>query len=205
MFMVYTGLRGSGKSYAATRFVKEALNKNRSVWTNYALDFSGYGDTVPCQKCFRADSVADLADMRGEDFVEKKGFKKMGLFVYDESVAELFSRDWKTLDKPTVECYRQSRKIGMDVILITQDFADLDTSFRRIVDIIREFHRIWIFHWYCDYLPRDVDKATRKNVGWGFFFRSQKLAECYDSWALFGSLVGTHRTRTWNANGIRRV
>lgn len=202
MFYIYSGLRGSGKSYAATRLALEYLKKGRKVWTNYPLDLSGFQGRVPVNKCFFAGSVGDLVDMRGEDFDPKKGYQKPGLFIYDESISELFSRDWKNLDKASLECFRQSRKIGMDIVLISQHFDDLDTTIRRISEFVREFHRIGFVHFWMDYVPRQIDSAKRKNVGFGWCIRQKSIAYAYDSWQLFGSLIGYRPERVWQRNGL---
>jgi len=162
MFRVYAGLRGAGKSYAATVEVERALLAGRNVWSNYRLDFSRNPRHVPVDRCFYAPDIDDLAYMRE------------GLFVFDEAHWKLSSRQWKDLRPETHQYLAQSRKIHMDVILISQSFERLDTIIRELTELVREFHVIGRAHWYMDFRPSEAGKVEKKYAGFGWFIRRRR-------------------------------
>jgi len=194
MFICYTGLRGAGKSYAATALVEKALLADRPVWANYHLDFTKNPRKVPTDKCWRAEDINDLAYMRGTR-------KKPGLFVFDEAHWKLSSREWKDMKIDTHQYLAQSRKIHMDIVLISQNFKRLDTIVRELVEQVDEFHRIGRLGFRLSFKPDEIDSAKRTKIGFGVFWLSGRIFRSYDTLELFGSLLNRLPRRTFASNG----
>jgi len=194
MFICYTGLRGAGKSYAATALIEKALLDGRPVWANFHLDFSRNRRKVPTDKCWRAEDINDLAYMRGT-----RG--KPGLFVFDEAHWKLSSREWKDMRIDTHQYLAQSRKIHMDIVLVSQNFKRLDTIVRELVERVDEYHRIWRIGFYQSFTPDEIDLAKRRRVGFGLFLFRKRIFDSYDTLELFGSLLDRLPARNFVPNG----
>jgi len=193
MFICLAGLRGAGKSYASTLMAEKALVADRPVWANYHLDFSK-NPKVPVDKCWRADDINDLAYMRGTP-------KKSGLFIFDEAHWKLSSREWKDMRPETHQYLAQSRKIDMDVVLVSQNFKRLDTIVRELVERVDEYHRIGRLGFCVSYRADDVDSAKRKKVGASVFWLRKRIFDSYDTRELFGALLASLPARTFPSNG----
>lgn len=188
-FVCYTGKRGAGKSYAATHLAEKTLLAGLPVWANYHLDFTKNPRKVPTEKCFLAEDINDLAYMRD------------GLFIFDEAHWKLSSREWKDLKSDTHQYLAQSRKIGMDVVLVSQNFKRLDTIVRELVERVDEYHRIGRLGFRLSFTPDEIDSAKRTKVGFGLFWLRRRIFDSYDTKELFGALLQGLPPRKFAHNG----
>jgi len=191
MFMCLTGKRGTGKSLTAAKMARERLVAGGKVWANFHLDFSKFPTKIPIENCFFADDINDLAYMRS------------GLFLFDEAHWKLSSREWKNMAPETHQYLALSRHIDMDIVLVSQDFARLDTIVRELTEFVRELHRIGRLHWYRDFEPDDVNLKTRKSHGLlpKFFWRNNHDSLTYDTKELYGALLKKLPPKKFRANG----
>jgi len=189
MFICYTGKRGAGKSYAATALAEKVLLSGRPVWANYHLAFTKNPRNVPTAKCFLAEDINDLAYMRD------------GLFIFDEAHWKLSSREWKDMRPETHQYLAQSRKLGMDIVLVSQNFKRLDTIVRELVERVDEYHRLGRLGFCMSFTPDEVDLAKRKKVGLSMFWLRKRIFDSYDTMELFGALLASLPARTFPSNG----
>lgn len=195
MLTVYCGLMGSGKSYHAVAKAVEYLKRGKNVYVNFYVDFRKYTkQKLPVEKCFRFDDMSDLAYMRN------------GLCILDEGHWNLFSRDWKDLSKQTVGYITNSRKIEMDIIIITQSFEMLDVIARNLTGVCvlhNSFGGGWtkqhkpkapLFIFYKEYDPNQLHLTRKKSVYSQFMLFDKKLADCYSTHEIFGVLPKDTKT-----------
>lgn len=133
MIELYEGTIGSGKSYHALERVIETLEKGKFVVANFPLNFTegmlrrGYAERfmyVPDEFMMGEEGVAFLYQLQKRmEFYDKYGegaclvlIDEAGNYFAPEDNAKWSNRLWKTF-------FTQSRKMGYDFILITQDSA----------------------------------------------------------------------------------
>lgn len=189
-FIVLTGKRGSGKTALGVKRALDDLRKNRNVWVNFPIK-------VPKalrEKCFFADSLEDIADMRN------------GTFILDEAHLKASSRNWKDFSPLAHACVSLSRHLGLDIVLISQNFRRLDSVLRELADkvfTLRKFGRLTIWKAWeeedINELGRAKDKA--KAIGRGMMWHTKKLHLCYDDKTLLSDLLRNRAPRHWLGNG----
>lgn len=191
MFNVYTGLRGTGKSNDAVIQIRDYLADGRKAWVNFKVDFRKTYPNLPHENCLLFDDLDDLKYMRGV-----KG--KNNLMVMDEAHWRLNSRSWMKLGTEIPQYIAQSRKLHMDLILISQSFARLDSIARDLTETVREHHKFGgkddtkpYFFWWKEYDPDKVHLVKRKNLRWKIYRFDKKIADSYNTDELFGDLLKT--------------
>jgi len=191
--LVVAGRRGRGKSAYAVREILLTLKKGRNVWANFPLDFRTQKN-IP-KKCFFADSLEDIADMRD------------GLFVVDEA-HYLASGRWKTLTKDTHALISLSRHLRMRIIFISQNFRRLDPIIRELADGVLIFRsKIGRLsrgkYWYPDELSEEgKPKEKARSYGAEWLWHTTRLHACYDDEDLTLDLLKKRKPRTWKPNGF---
>jgi len=211
MLTIYSGLMGSGKSYHAVAKAKEYLLKGKNVYVNFYLDFRDYQPPktwiqkifffikpkpliIPWQNCYRFNDISDLAYMRN------------GICILDEGHWNLFSRDWKDLDKRTVGYITNSRKIEMDIVIITQSFGMLDVIARSLTSSVVVHNAFgggwtkqhkpkapWIV-FFKEFDPLELAKTRKKSFYSQWTVFDKNLADCYSTHQIFGVLPEDAKT-----------
>lgn len=151
MIRSFVGTIGSGKSYHALEEVVTALNKGKYVVSNFPLNFpsgmirKGYSDRfmyVPDNFLMGVEGVAFLYQLQEkEKFYDR--FGEGGVLVVIDEAGNYFppedngtysNRLWKLF-------FTQSRKMGYDFILITQDdLSQMNKTIRKCIEY-RVVHR----------------------------------------------------------------
>ena len=99
------------------------------------------------------------------------------IFILDEAHLYFFSR-WfaKNFDKEQLIILTQVRKRKISMYLITQELAQLDSTFRRLVPAVRKYYKGFGFwRWYVDYYFKKDDTDMKdpmiaEKVWWGPIF-----------------------------------
>jgi len=128
MIVIFTGLPGSGKSFKLGKTAIEILYRNRrtykkyglkrTLWTNLKLkpeiekEFAGYIE-------YWTD-LRQLTVLRDVDV------------LIDEVATYFDARLWETLSLEMRRWLAQHRKFGIEIYGTSQDFAQVDKSFRRL-------------------------------------------------------------------------
>jgi len=158
------GRPGSGKTYELTRRVLEAANRDRLVFTNYAV-------AHPNVFLFAPDQLLDLPP---------------GLVVIDEAHLWFPARMALKLPMSWLAGMSQTRKRGWDLLWCAQHESRIDRAIR---DVTSWMHlcRAWFsvgghpaLFTYTTWEPEDFRKP-KKAYGRGFHFFSSKVADAYDT------------------------
>jgi len=139
MIVVFSGLPGAGKSlklartaigvlYRNKKFYKKS-GKKRFLYTNLALssvvmeEFDGF--VKPWV------DPAELTELRNVDV------------LWDEIATHLDATQWQNMSLELKRWLQQHRKFGIELYGTTQDFAQIDKSFRRLCSDL--YHLVKIF------------------------------------------------------------
>ena len=146
MLSIVTGRPGAGKSYFATALAWRAAERGRPVCTNLALR----GDWPGCVRKLDESEVREFwlwryrcgAWVRHSDLAECGGAGV--LYIIDEAHLYWGSREWQQVGREVLRYWSQHRKLGDDVILITQACGALDKAIRRLAGefvVVRNMER----------------------------------------------------------------
>jgi len=146
MLSIVTGRPGAGKSYFATELAWRAAKVGRPVCTNLALR----GDWPGCVRKLDESEVRDfwLWRYRSGAWVRHSDLGECGgagvLYIIDEAHLYWGSREWQQVGRDVLRYWSQHRKLGDDVILITQACGALDRAIRRLAGefvVVRNMER----------------------------------------------------------------
>jgi len=190
MFVVYSGKRGTGKTYHAICDIKKALEQGKKVYVNFHVDFRKLFPDLPHENCLYFENLDDLAYMRD------------CLMIFDEAHSDLSSWDWQSMPKRQREYLALSRHIHVDIIFISQDIKRLNTVARELTEGVIEHHvfggryndkkkqysKTWFF-WTSEFMPKEIDNVKRFSLANSFIRFDKNIASCYDTDELFGELL----------------
>jgi len=116
-----------------------------------------------------------------KEFLENYWKFRPIIFILDEAHLYFFSR-WfaKNFDKEQLIILTQVRKRKISMYLITQELAQLDSTFRRLVPSVRKYYKwFWFWRWRVDYYMKK-DETDVKN---------EEVADKIWGWPLFGAFM----------------
>lgn len=135
MVTMYTGTPGSGKSVHASRDVISWLRRGRGLIANYPINEQVVG------KCKSHALYWDNPELTVERLVKyacehhKPGVEHQCLLIVDEAQVKFNCRDMQRKDRVDwVNFFTQHRKLGFDVILITQFDRMIDRQIRAMAE-----------------------------------------------------------------------
>jgi len=162
MIIVYTGKPGSGKSTRTADTFLTLMNRNfkwhaktgvrRVVYSNLKLS----AELEEKYKGFFAywDDPVFLCKIRNCDV------------LWDEISVHLDATQWQNLPLELKRWLQQHRKLGIDIYGNTQDFAQIDISFRRLVS------EVYILFKLCGSRDISSTKPPPKRI-WGLILSRQ--------------------------------
>lgn len=121
MIYLFTGLPGSGKSFDAARNV--SISKYSYVISNSQIQGAFY---VSNEELNPAKLIAT-----GKRYNSGEGSL---LLIIDECQLLFNSRMWRDTGMDWISFFSQHRKLGYDILLITQDVFMLDAQIRELID-----------------------------------------------------------------------
>lgn len=139
MIYLYTGSPGSGKSYhvAVDIYNRLTRHKHKRVIANFLVDTSKI-------KRNKGEFIyIDNSDLTVEyliNYARKKhieGIENQTLLIVDEAQIKFNSREWQTKGNERmkwIEFFTQHRKLGYNIILITQFDRMIDRQIRSLVE-----------------------------------------------------------------------
>lgn len=170
-----TGRLGSGKSLASVERAIEYASKGRRVVANFHLDLA---PITVSRKEKISDQVVEVIPSRPSS-KDLKGLGRggksehdAGLLILDECSLFLNSRHWNDKDRHEVlDWFVHSRKLGWDVLLITQHQNQIDKQVRESV---------------CEYLVvcKRMDKLSLPVINW--FFKGVTLPRVHIAFVRYG-------------------
>lgn len=180
MIGVISGLPGAGKSAKLARVAIELLYRNKSWYEKSGIKRILYTNLKLSQAVldefpgFVKDWVdpAELTPLRNCDV------------LWDEIATHLDATQWANMSLELKRWLQQHRKFGIELYGTTQDFAQIDKSFRRLTsDLIHltkiigsrdksatrpDVKHIWVVTMVRRLDPQTYDEAISKFAGEGF-------------------------------------
>lgn len=127
---------GSGKSLMAVSKMAEKLERGLPVATNINLDLARLADpSWPVPVVYRLPDFPSGGDLYALGEVPQGGNEDLnGVVVLDEAGLYLNAREWNDKDRRRcLEWFLHSRKLGWDVLLLTQSFGMVDKQIRESI------------------------------------------------------------------------
>lgn len=194
MIYLYTGSPGSGKSYHVARDIYNRLtkHKHKRVIANFKIDVS------MIKKCKGEFIYKDNSELTVEyllEYAREKhvmGIENQTLLVIDEAQVKFNSRDWQiNRDERMkwIEFFSQHRKLGYNVIMITQFDRMIDRQIRSLVEYEVKHRKVNNFkigkllpvttfacvtYWY----------GVNEKIEVEFIFYRKKYSSIYNSYAI---------------------
>jgi len=194
--ILYTGKPGMGKSLKTADVVLGLLARNsrwrsktgeiRRVMAN--LDFAPWVHQKYPGMLGSWSRLEELTELRGADI------------IIDEVANLLDARNWSNLPVSVPVFLRQHEKRGCDIYATTQNFPNVEVSFRRLVSELYECvklcgserpgpckptpKRVWGVIWLWHFDPSTYDTPSPKRVGLSFsmpLLISKELVSAYDT------------------------
>ncbi|MBJ7330724.1 MAG: hypothetical protein JHC95_12565 [Solirubrobacteraceae bacterium] len=214
------GAPGAGKSYYAVRAISDAVQSGRLVATNVTLE-EDWAPRVAGANIFRrlipgrrrkleaayrdrvlvSDDLSELFSIRLRGQGEGRG-----LMVLDEAHNWMNSRAWRDQDRTEiVRFFSQHRKLGWDVLLITQDELNVDRQVRSLFEYLvtlrnlrnAKFLGVRVVPFHC-FLAIWTWNATNKTVIRRELYRLHKpTARLYDTMGLSHGLADAPENAIW--------
>lgn len=197
---------GSGKSLMAVSRMAAKLERGLPVATNINLDLARLVESSwPAPVVYRLPDFPSGDDLYALGEVPQGGNEDQnGLVVLDEAGLYLNARDWNDKGRRHgLEWFLHSRKLGWDVILLTQSFGMVDRQIREsigeyvvtmrrwdrmMIPLIGKLGRAFTFGLWSGKLPRLHTAAVMYGQG--------QSAMHADTWHLRGTeLFGAYQTK----------
>lgn len=194
---LYSGTPGSGKSFHATRDIRDYLKyKKGYVISNYNIkpDDKWGGKFEYAEN----DTIRpSMLVLRAADYFSNTRFREESiLLVIDEAQLVFNSRTWTEIDRlEWIKFFSQHRKYGYKVILIAQSSAMIDKQIRAVVEYevehrklanfggIGKFFDILFFGPWFLAITRYFCMTERLGSEWVHY--SRKIARMYNSYKYF--------------------
>lgn len=199
---LYTGTPGSGKSYHAARDIVQRLKKGGGLIANFPVN------EAAVKRCRSHVEYWDNSELTAERLVQyalkhhEIGKEGQCLVVIDECQIIFNCRDFGRKDRNAwVQFFAQHRKLGFNLILITQSDRMLDKQIRSLVEtevkhrklnnygigglLLSLTMRTWfiaIDYWYG---------GNKLRIGQQVFSYHKRYEKVYDSYRLFADLAGS--------------
>lgn len=195
MIELYSGTPGSGKSYHACDRIYCLLKSpiHHNIIANFPIippkNINGYFEYCDNENL----TIEYLVEFAKKHHTTHK--EKQTTIVIDEAGVKFNSRNWRDKDRlKWLDFFSQHRKLGYDIILISQADIMLDKQIRQFIEI-NHTHRKMAYNGKMGFIMSPlftfVDVKTwyamNLKLGCDFIRYSKKIANIYDSFALFNN------------------
>jgi hypothetical protein len=197
MLEIFDGRPGDGKTYSAMlKKILPHLAGGGFVATNIEVNPAGVAAWIKNRtgKIFQPDRLVSLDETDVPTFyrVVPRGSEDCQvLVVLDEAHLWFNSRDWKKNDddfRETFNLATQHRKHWLDIILITQHFANIDSQFLRLTETIWRFRDLkksplWgVFQIpFLRFVANVYDRNGKKKVDWSAYPFEKLVGDTYNT------------------------
>lgn len=195
--MLFSGTPGSYKSYHAVKEAISWLKLGNNLITNFPLNYKNYLKK-PIKGVYECVNNIDLSvDYLINFAVEHhhKGVKAQTLVIFDEASIKFNSRDFNMHDRMQwINFFANHRHFNFDIILITQQDRMLDRQIRGLIETEykhRAVKNYKLLGFLINALFRgcfmcvEVWYPCKLKNGSMFYIFNRKIANCYDTMALF--------------------
>lgn len=195
MVILYAGTPGSGKSYHATRLVHKATKRGVNIIANFVIKLQNKEQKshfyyVPT-KHITVDYLINFSKT-----VHKPNKESQTVLMIDEASILFNNRDFGRSDRMDwIKFFAQHRKLGFDVILITQMDRSLDRQIRGVIEY-QYLHRKLSNFGFKGFVIKFLTRAqficihqwyscNKEKVGCEYFRINKKIAGSYDTFSMF--------------------
>jgi zona occludens toxin (predicted ATPase) len=197
MLYLYTGTPGSGKSYHATYLCHHATKRGVNILANFFVKLSPkqehYFFFCPLEKM----TVEYFINFHREHHVEGK--ESQTIIIIDEASVLFNAREYGRKDRSDwLKFFSQHRKLGYDIILISQIDRMLDRQIRGNVEIQKLHRKLtnwgfkgWIIalltgkKFVCINKWYQIDSKKDSRIDTEYFSIKKKIADSYDTFSMF--------------------
>lgn len=197
MIFHVVGRVGSGKTlWSVAKILDSLIHSKKTIITNIRLiDFWDYKLSLYVSKGigsfakFLLSPMPDLFSFRQylarsyvDRYVYEENLEKAveiafaggeanegtKLFIWDEIHLELNARDWKRTSGRMIQFFSMSRKLGYDVIIISQLRSAVDRQMRDLADVSYELKNLKFFKFFGVSLAPNVGLLVKRWANKGF-------------------------------------
>lgn len=203
MIYLYSGTPGAGKSLHVARVITQHLRSGRPVIANFPVDYdmiSGRKKGEYLEVDNLEISPAFLVSCSNALRLAQDGNLKEGtiLLVIDESQILFNSRDWGQKNRASwLSFFSQHRKLGYDVILVSQYDRMLDRQIRALVEYEFKHRKVKNYGGFGFLLSMlaggslfvcvEIWYPLKQKVGSQFFIARKKYYRLYDTFKMFNA------------------
>lgn len=193
MVILYTGTPGSGKSYHATDVVHTATRRKKNIIANFVIKLPEKQQPYFYFIDNKQLTVKNLIQFSKEHHKENK--EGQTIIIIDEAATKFNcnSSTSKVRDE-WIKFFSQHRKLGFDIILISQNDRMLDRQVRANIEY-HYIHRklsnfgfkgfIIRFLLHKDFVCIHQWYTIKERLGADYFRIRKKIAQSYDTFSLF--------------------
>lgn len=206
MITLFTGTPGSGKSLHSIKKIIFNLKHGRNVISNFPVkDYEIKKKTGSFYyKDNEALTISFLYDFAIKNHI--RGKEKQTLLVIDEAQTKFNPREFRAKDRMTwCQFFSQHRKLGYDVLLISQNDRLLDRQIRVNIEYEVRHRKVNNFGIIGCLLPFScfacIERwyGVNEKMGSEIMIYNKKIANLYDSYAIFdNSIVGIDADNSLN-------
>lgn len=138
MIGIYQGLPGSGKSMLMARTLVAILYRNRKYEKKTGIKRKVYHNLQLCDELKK--EFSDLLEEWSEP-AQLTRLRNVDVF-WDEVATHLDATQWANMSLELKRWLQQHRKFGIEIYGTTQDFAQVDISFRRLCSHLRHLVKL---------------------------------------------------------------
>lgn len=203
MISLYSGTPGSGKSLHMARDIIDWLNmKHKNVIANFPINedilSKGFFGHFSKKGSFTYISNSEMSVSKLIEYSKAnhiQGKERQTLLCLDECQTFFNPREFARKDRlEWNNFFSQHRKLGYEIILVTQTDRLLDRQIRALVEYEVKHRKInnfkfgklcplptfcSVYYWY----------GVRERLGCEFFVYRKRLGELYDSYKMFDNTV----------------
>lgn len=193
MVILYTGTPGSGKSYHATDIVHTATRRKINIIANFVINLPEKKQPYFFFVDNKQLTVKNLIAFSKEHHKENR--EGQTIIIIDEAATMFNARNDKMKNRDEwIKFFSQHRKLGFDVILITQNDRMLDRQIRSNIEyhyIHRKLTNFGIkgfiikFIMHKDFVCVRQWYTIKERIGADYFRIKKKVAASYDTFSLF--------------------
>lgn len=166
MIIAYTGMPGSGKTFALVQRADKAMRAGRMVFANFPL------------KGTYQISLDDICNYQ---------FPEDCVVLIDEAGRWFNSREWKDLPHEVFDLFTMHRHVQMDLFIAVQSFARIDKSLREVVELVYwATNKPYLpFHQYYGYYDLEkLGSMKRDHHAMHVVWKSKRLRSFYDTFSM---------------------
>lgn len=205
MITLHAGKLGCGKSYWATREVWRLINKGKNCYVNWKIDFTAYSLRKRKNPLYRfLNPYFKLGKVYYWSTLEDLYQLRNGEVFFDEAHMSVDARDFTKLPKEFKTKLTQSRKYGLNLHFISQHSQQVDITIRRLANEYVLHTKFWHLFRYKSWDGEAIEILANplmpqpKSLSGGFFWFSKRLANCYDTFALFNPFAEYKQQPMWD-------